>query len=66
MLELQKHVLSQVKHNKELFIKELIKSKKWLNHSEIENLKEWLHQEQFKNHHQIIKATLTHHYQIAS
>ncbi|MDO6801749.1 hypothetical protein Q4595_04750 [Wenyingzhuangia sp. 1_MG-2023] len=66
MLELQKHVLTQIKHNQELFIKELIKSKRWLTHSEVNKLKEWLQQDQFKNHRQIIEAILTHQYQMAS
>ncbi|NIJ44772.1 hypothetical protein FHR24_001211 [Wenyingzhuangia heitensis] len=66
MIELQKHVLNQVHHNKELFIKELIKSKKWLSYTEQENLKEWLLQSKFQKYHQIIEATLSPNYQIAS
>lgn len=66
MLELQKHVLTQIKQHQELFMKELIKSKRWLSESDINKLKKWLQQDEFKKYHQIIEATLTQQYQIAS
>lgn len=66
MIELQKHVLNQVYQNQDLFSKELIKAKRWLNTSELEELKNWLQQDRFKKHHQLIKATLTESYQLAS
>ncbi|MDO3695583.1 hypothetical protein QVZ41_12100 [Wenyingzhuangia sp. chi5] len=67
MVELQKQVLSQVVNHKNLFIKELMKSKKWLTPPEIVELKNWLSQEQFKEYHTIIEATLNNYkYQLAS
>ncbi|NJB82211.1 hypothetical protein [Wenyingzhuangia aestuarii] len=66
MIELQKHVLNQVYQNQDLFSKELLKAKRWLNSSELEQLKSWLQQDKFKKHHQLIKAMLTDSYQLAS
>ncbi len=42
MLEHQKKVLSGVSNNPYLFRKELVKSFKWLNVSEIEDFKKWV------------------------
>ncbi|WP_010135973.1 hypothetical protein [Ochrovirga pacifica] len=66
MIELQKHVLNQVYPNKELFMKELMKSKKWLQPHEISELKNWLLQRKFHQHQQIVEAVLDNSYQLAS
>lgn len=55
MLELQKFVLQRVCEDARLFKKELIKSIKWLNISEIENLKRWVIVEFGVMHSEIIK-----------
>lgn len=59
MIELQKHVLSQVYANKELFKKELMKSKKWLQPNEVEELKNWLGQAKFKPNQQLIHSVFS-------
>ncbi len=59
MMELQKHVLSQVYANKEIFKKELIKSKKWLQPNEIQELKHWLQQPKFKTNQPLINSVFS-------
>ncbi|MGY6650197.1 hypothetical protein [Wenyingzhuangia sp. IMCC45574] len=66
MIELQKHVLNQVYKQPDLFMKELMKSKKWLNPKELNELKNWLYQKKFNRYRQVIEAILTDSYELAS
>ncbi|MDC0584595.1 hypothetical protein OAO55_02570 [Bacteroidales bacterium] len=50
MLTLQKHVLENVRHDPELFRKELQKSINWLDTDDIINLKNWT-LDKFENQH---------------
>jgi hypothetical protein len=45
MLDHQKTILQNIYHNKNLFIKELIKSTQWLSEGEIAELKQWISKE---------------------
>ncbi|MFP4289239.1 MAG: hypothetical protein ACOC2E_05665 [Bacteroidota bacterium] len=50
MLEVQKKVIENLSHDKELFIKEIKKSMKWLSKHETEQLRRWLYARFWKTH----------------
>ncbi len=50
MLEVQKKVIENLCHDKELFKKEIKKSMKWLNKKETELLRQWLYARFWETH----------------
>ncbi|MDB4297688.1 hypothetical protein N9901_02920 [Flavobacteriaceae bacterium] len=67
MLNYQKTILNSISDYEDLFVKELMKSKKWLGSHELEDLKLWLLKQPKLNKYKLaITAILTDNYQIAS
>lgn len=56
MLEHQKIILENVRHDKKLFLKELVKSVNWLEDKEQQELYEWLRKSFWNSHKQIIES----------
>ena len=56
MLEHQKIILENVRHDKKLFQKELVKSVNWLDEGEQEQLYHWLREFYWESHQQIIES----------
>lgn len=56
MLEHQKIILENVRHDKKLFQKELVKSVNWLEEHDQEELYQWLKKSFWKSHKQIIES----------
>jgi hypothetical protein len=56
MLEHQKIILENVRHDKKLFQKELVKSVNWLEENDQEELYQWLKKSYWKSHRQIIES----------
>jgi hypothetical protein len=56
MLEHQKIILENVRHDKKLFQKELIKSVNWLEKEDQRELYQWLKKSYWDSHKQIIES----------
>lgn len=56
MLEHQKIILENVRHDKKLFQKELVKSVNWLEEEDQQELYKWLRESFWKSHRQIIES----------
>jgi len=62
MLELQKIVIQNLSDNRRFFIKELIKSKKWLNADELSELEKWVKENFWKTHKDEIEEAFNSNY----
>lgn len=62
MLELQKIVIRNLSGDKKVFIKELIKSKKWLNAIELSELEKWVKENFWDTHRNEIEEAFNQNY----
>ncbi|MFW5757122.1 MAG: hypothetical protein ACOCYO_00420 [Bacteroidota bacterium] len=60
MLEIQKKVIENLSNDKELFVKEIKKSIKWLSKPETEQLRSWLYSRFWKTHQKEISVAFKH------
>ena len=62
MLELQKLVIQNLAANRKVFVKELIKSIKWLNTNEVAELEHWVKENFWKTHKSEIEQVFDQKY----